>query len=99
MRKIKKTSDVGGHELCIGDTVTTLSGDVTGTVCDICRDSDVTFVQVRPLHQSYGKGIWHSADRTVWVSASRRKNKKKPAPTNRTGRAEPQPKRAPSKKR
>ena len=73
MRKIKKTNDVSGREMQVGDTVTTLSGDMTGKVCDICQEAEVAFVRVRPLHQSYGKGTWHAADQTMWLSASRRK--------------------------
>lgn len=78
--KLKKTHDVAGREIAVGDTVTTLTGDVTGKVCDIGRDSDVFFVRVRPLHQSYGQGMWHAADRTMWLSKSR-KPAKKPTPT------------------
>jgi hypothetical protein len=78
MQKISATNDVSGREMGVGDTVTTLNGDVTGKICDICEDSDVAFVRVRPLHQSYGKGIWHAADRTMWLSASR-----KPAPAEK----------------
>ena len=86
MRKLKKTHDVSGREIGVGDTVTTLMGDVTGKVCDICRDSDVYFVRVRPLHQSYGQGMWHAADRTVWLSKSRKPVKKTaPAPNQRAG--------------
>ena len=78
MQKINKTNDVSGREMGVGDTVTTLNGDVTGKICDICQDSDVAFVRVRPLHQSYGQGMWHAADRTMWLSASR-----KPAPAEK----------------
>lgn len=85
MRKLKKTQDVSGRQIEIGDTVTTISGDVTGKICDICQESDVTFVRVRPLHQSYGQGIWHAADRTMWLSASRQRIKK-PTPAGRHGR-------------
>ena len=74
MRKINKTNDVSGREIQAGDTVTTLSGDMTGKVCDICSEAEVAFVRVRPLHQSYGKGMWHAADQTMWLSAARRKN-------------------------
>ena len=84
MRKLKKTIDVSGRKISIGDTVTTINGDVTGKICDICQDADVTFVRVRPMHQSYGKGIWHAADRTQWLATAKpRTNPKvtvKPSP-------------------
>jgi len=75
MRKLKNARDISGRGIRLGDTVTTLTGDVTGKVCDIGRESDILFVRVRPLHQVYGQGIWHAADRMVWLSASRRKSK------------------------
>ena len=77
MRKLKKTVDVSGRKICIGDMVTTLSGDVTGKICDICQDAEVTFVRVRPSHQSYGQGVWHAADRTLWIAAAKPKPKSK----------------------
>ncbi len=75
MQKLEQAQDVGGKTLEVGDTVTTLAGDMTGRVCDICEDSKVLFVRVRPLHQSHGRGVWHAADQTLWLSASRRKKK------------------------
>jgi len=73
----------------IGDTVTTVAGDMTGKICDICVESEVSFVQVRPLHQSSGRGLWHAADRTMWLSAVGRKkpkpNNSKPSPYKRKG--------------
>ena len=71
MKKLKKTYDVSGRMIQLGDTVTTLSGDLTGKICDICKDVDVSFVRVRPLHQSYGRGVWHAADRMIWMSTAR----------------------------
>jgi len=76
MRKMKKTIDVSGRVIALGDTVTTINGDLTGKICDICRDADVNFVRVRPLHQSYGQGMWHAADRTMWLSTARPRPKK-----------------------
>jgi len=83
LQKINKTSDVSGREMGVGDTVTTLNGDVTGKICDICQESDVAFVRVRPLHQSYGRGVWHAADRTMWLSASRQPRADKPGPAEK----------------
>ncbi len=80
VRKIKKTTDVSGRTISVGDTVTTLNGDLTGKICDICQDAEVAFVRVRPLHQSYGQGIWHAADRTMWLATARPRPPKKPAP-------------------
>lgn len=85
MRKINKAFDVSGRKIEVGDTVTTLNGDLTGKICDICQESDVAFVRVRPLHQSYGQGIWHAADRTMWLSASRQR------PSNKTPAKTPAP--------
>jgi len=65
--------DFSGRELCKGDVVSTLSGSVTGRISQIALDDETVFVRVRPMHQSYGRGMWHAADRVVHVSSPRKK--------------------------
>jgi len=61
-------NDVAGHDLKVGDTITSLSGDVTGRISNICMDQETLFVRVRPMHLSSGRGIWHAADQVLWLS-------------------------------
>jgi hypothetical protein len=65
-------TDVNGYELHKGDTVTTISGDLTGKVYDIRVESDAIFVRLRPLHQPYQTGIWHAADRVLRLKGAKR---------------------------
>ncbi|MAG17686.1 MAG: hypothetical protein CMJ21_06410 [Phycisphaerae bacterium] len=71
MRKITQTKDVDGRPLRKGDTVATLSGNVTAKVCDLASDGGITFVSIRPSHQSYGRGIWHAADQVQRIGQAR----------------------------
>jgi len=68
-----KANDVAGHDLKVGDTITSLSGDVTGRISDICMDLETTFVRVRPMHMSSGRGIWHASDQVLWLSRPKQK--------------------------
>ena len=83
MQKVLHATDVTGHEVDKGDTVTTLNGQMTARVCDIALDDDVLdeevkFVCLRPIHQPYARGIWYSSDQVMWVSKGRkRKNTNK----------------------
>ncbi|MFP4144874.1 MAG: hypothetical protein ACLFV3_06985 [Phycisphaeraceae bacterium] len=77
MQKIENTTDHSGRPLERGDTVTTLNGYLTARISDIAAEGEMTFVRLRPLHQPYGPGTWHAADRVIWVSASNRRKKKK----------------------
>ncbi|MEX0653629.1 MAG: hypothetical protein WD534_10840 [Phycisphaeraceae bacterium] len=80
MRKIQNARDYSGRTLSRGETVSTLNGYLTARICDIAADDGATFVRLRPLHQPYGPGTWHAADRVVWVAAaSRRRRRRKPA--------------------
>ncbi|HEX7008571.1 MAG TPA: hypothetical protein VF184_01225 [Phycisphaeraceae bacterium] len=87
MRKIDQTQDYSGRPLERGDTVSTLNGHLTARVCDIATDGETTFVCLRPLHQPYSPGIWHAADRVIWVAAGANRRKKK----NRDSTAKAQP--------
>jgi hypothetical protein len=71
IRKVEQVQDISGRELSKGDTVTTLSGDLTGRVCDMAIDSGAHFVLLRPAHQPYGPGIWHPADQVNRVALGR----------------------------
>ena len=75
MRKLAKATDHTGHVLKKGDTVATLSNYLTGTVCDVAGEDGEHFVRIRPVFQSYGKGIWHSAEHVRWLSSPRAKAK------------------------
>lgn len=78
MKKIEKTQDYSGRKLERGDTVSTLNGYLTARISDIADDAGMPFVRLRPLHQPYGPGTWHAADRVIWVSnGNRRKSRKR----------------------
>lgn len=68
MNKIAKTQDVAGLELAKGDTVSTLSGDMTAKVYDLCEDVGEAFVRLRPLHRPYTQGVWYPADQVQRLS-------------------------------
>lgn len=73
MHKITIASDVTGHELCKGDTVMTLSNQATATIADLAVEGDTQFVKLRPLHQPYGRGVWHAADCVQWLAYGRKR--------------------------
>lgn len=75
MQKLLETEDFQGRTMEKGDTVTLLSDNSSAKIADIAREGDQHFVCLRPLHQPYGKGVWHAADCVLW-SASSRKPKK-----------------------
>ena len=68
MLKIDDAPDLNGRSLLRGDTVTTVDGGTTGKVKDIVSDEGALFVEVRPMYQHAGKGVWHAADRLLWLS-------------------------------
>ena len=73
MRKINHTNDMGGRKLGKGDTVMTVSGNVTAKVCDIALETDSTaFVCLRAVHQPFSRGVWHAADQVMWIASARR---------------------------
>lgn len=76
MLKIDEAPDINGRDLQRGDTVTTVGGGTTGKIKDIVSDDGALFVEIRPLHRASGKGVWHAADRLLWLS---RTNSKTPA--------------------
>lgn len=76
MRKTDSATDYQGREIVKGDTVAILSDNTSARVADIAADGDQSFVRLRPLHQPYGKGIWHAADRVVWLSGSKKSRSK-----------------------
>lgn len=77
MKKIESTEDYSGRPMKRGDTVSTLNGQLTARICDIASDGDAAFVRLRALHQPYGPGVWHAADRVVWVAAATRRNRRR----------------------
>jgi len=58
-----KAYDIDGLELKRGDTVTTLTGDLTGKISDIAADDGAYFVCLKPVHRATASGEWHAADR------------------------------------
>jgi hypothetical protein len=68
MLKVDQAPDLTGRDLLRGDTVTTVGGGITGKVKDIANDDGALFVEVRPLYRASGKGVWHAADRLLWLS-------------------------------
>lgn len=73
MKKVDNATDSAGRRMEKGDTVSTLTGHLTARICDLARDGEEEFVQLRPLHQPYSPGVWHSADRVMWVAAGKRR--------------------------
>jgi len=72
MDPLEATPDLNGRDMERGDTVTTIAGDTTGKIKDIVCDDGAVFVEVRPLHKSTGKGIWHASDRLLRLSGERK---------------------------
>lgn len=73
MRKQTKARDMEGRELQRGDTVATVTGNLTAKVTDIAIETDNTmFVCLRPVHQPFSKGIWHAADRVQRVAVAKK---------------------------
>ena len=70
MRKLGKTIDFNGQRVQKGDTVATLSGDMTAKVYDIAEDLGADFVRLRPVHQPYRSGIWHAADQVLRIKVA-----------------------------
>ena len=88
MRKLDEARDYEGRPVAKGDTVSTLNGQLTARVCDIADNGEMVFVRLRPLHQPYGKGTWHAADRLIWVAAATRRKRKSRSASSATGTAE-----------
>lgn len=97
MRQIDDATDLNGRALQRGDTVTTVGGSTTGKIKDIVSDDGALFIEVRPLHRASGKGVWHAADRVLWLSSSGVKSAKPKADPRKAGKS-PDPKRAKSPK-
>ena len=70
--KIESAADVDGRDLYKGDTVVTLSDQMSARISDLAEDGGMEFVCLRPLHRPYGKGTWHSADRVKLLSRKKR---------------------------
>jgi hypothetical protein len=84
MQKIDTAKDFSGRPLHRGDTVVTLSDRSTAKISDIASEGEALFVRLRPIYQSYGKGVWHAADHVSWLSSA--------APPKRRPEAAAQPK-------
>ncbi|GAB4108055.1 MAG: hypothetical protein Kow00105_13840 [Phycisphaeraceae bacterium] len=87
MRQVNEATDLNGRPLERGDTVTTICGGTTGRIKDIVTEDGTRFIEIRPLHRSTGKGVWHAADRVLWLSSAGRKTSKpagKPKPATAT---------------
>ncbi len=89
MLKIDNAPDLNGRELLRGDTVTTVGGGTTGKVKDIVRDEGALFVEVRPMYQASGKGVWHASDRLLWLSRPNTKTTKPANDSRKAGKAAP----------
>jgi len=104
MEKVATVQDVSGRELCKGDTVSTLNGALTGRISDLAADEGTEFVRIRPMHQPYGRGDWHAADRVMYVASARRRREDasggptdKAAGKAKSGRSEGSPAAAPNR--
>jgi hypothetical protein len=76
MRKVSEAWDMSGRALTKGDTVSTANGALTGRVSDLAEEEGAFFVCVRPIYQPYGRGVWHAADRVIYVASGQRNRKK-----------------------
>ena len=73
VRKTTRAIDIDGREVYRGDTVATLTGNMTAKVMDIASESDnTTFICLRPVHLPFSKGIWHAADQVQRIAAGKR---------------------------
>lgn len=54
---------------------------MTGKIRDIISDDGALFIEVRRMYQYAGKGVWHAADRVLWLS--------RPKPTNKPAASAP----------
>lgn len=72
LKKLDQALDYSGRKVEKGDTVVLLSDNSSAKVADLARDGDQCFLRLRPLHQPYGKGVWHPADQVVFQTASRK---------------------------
>ncbi len=73
MRKVAKANDVDGRMIRKGDTVATLTGNLTAKVCDIAMETDQTyFVCLRAVHHPFSRGVWHAADQVLRVAGAKR---------------------------
>ena len=75
MRKVKTVRDCDGRKVGKGDTVATLTGNLTAKVCDLASDSDQGFVCLRPVHHPFSKGVWHASDHVQRIAVAKVKNK------------------------
>jgi len=89
MLKIDNAPDLNGRALLRGDTVTTVGGGTTGKIKDIVDDEGALFVEVRPMYQAAGKGVWHASDRLLWLSRPSTKSSKPAADPRKAGKAQP----------
>lgn len=87
MRQIDDATDLNGRPLQCGDTVTTVGGGTTGKIKNIMNDDGASFIEVRPLHRASGKGVWHAADRVLWLSSAGVKAAKPEADTRKAGKS------------
>jgi hypothetical protein len=91
MLKIDDAPDLNGRSLLRGDTVTTIGGGTTGKIKDIVDDDGALFVEVRPMYQAAGKGIWHASDRLLWLSRPKVKAAKPEKPVSDPRKASQKP--------
>ncbi len=96
MRQTDDATDLNGRSLQRGDTVTTVGGGTTGKIKDIISDDGALFIEVRPLHRASGKGVWHAADRVLWLSSSGVKSTKTASDPGKAGKT-PSPHAKPAK--
>ena len=75
MKKIEIAIDINGRDMRKGDTVTTIGSMTSARIADLAEEGSEQFVSLRPVHQPYGKGVWHSADRVQWVAAGKKTKK------------------------
>jgi len=73
MKKVTQAKDSTGRTITKGDSVTDLTGQMTGRVSDLAVEDGEQFVQIRPLHQPYAPGVWYAADRLIWQAAGRKR--------------------------
>jgi len=73
MQSIESARDANGQEIYKGDTVATIGDNTSAKVGDLCEDMGTEFIRLKPLHQPYGKGIWHAADTVIRISGPSRK--------------------------
>ena len=84
--KLLEVPDVNGLPIRKGDIVVPICGAINNQVIDVELVDGIGFVSLRPMYQTFRKGVWPSADRVQRVQRvplkppRKRRSRRKTAP-------------------